>query len=104
MKDELDELLVDNINFFNLNKGLDTKCFIFVNGTKNVTYPLVISDEVIVVVVDTFLIWVMSFFVFPIKLLVLDNPLPLEPCDSPIPPVVRGVYGKTMWHKYSDSF
>ena len=68
---------------------------------KNLAYALVISDEVIVVVVDTFLICVMSFFVFPIKLLVLDNPLPLEPCDSPIPPIVSGVYGKIMWHKYS---
>ena len=87
---------------FDINQGcFECSVIIFVYGTKNITYALVISDEVIVVVVDTFLICVISFFVFPIKLLVLDNPLPLEPCDSPIPPIVSGVYGKTMWHNYS---
>ena len=96
-----DELLVDNISFWYKSRMLRISVIIFVYGTKNITYALVISDEVIVVVVDTFLICVISFFVFPIKLLVLDNPLPLEPCDSPIPPIVSGVYGKTMWHNYS---
>ena len=41
-------------------------------------YALVISDDVIVVVVDIFLICDVSFLVLPIKLLVFDNPLPLE--------------------------
>ena len=42
------------------------------NG-KRKTYGLV--SEVIVVVVETFLIWKL-FFVFPIKLFVFDRPLP----------------------------